>query len=174
MYGGPSAILFYQFSWRQCRHLLLPILTEQPTSTPSFFQFPTTSSDTPTSTNPLAALPPSSYTTYLHGGILPPRHLIFHFPTTSCLSQAPSCSVGGVEVPLPHLSFLRHSHTWSSRTSCAPRIHTFSISPLALIRPNSFFLQHSLHLILKGHIFFNSFPSGVTPVAAKYYIRSLT
>ena len=97
---------------------------------------------------------------------------LFHSSPT-CTAATSLAVYGGVEVPRLNVFFLRQSHFWSSRTSCVPHIHTFSISSLALIRPNSF-LRHSLHLILQASVSFNSFPSGVKPVADKSYIRSLT
>jgi len=58
-HGSTNAILFYQSSRR---HL-------------------------PTLLHVLILLRPCSSTTYLDGGTLPPRHLVFHFPTTSDLPQ---------------------------------------------------------------------------------------
>ena len=103
----------------------------------------------------LAAPPP--YSTYPHGGSLPPRHLVFHFPTrpvflrqfhlrsshtsTATISLA---AYGGLQVPRLHLSFFSHYHFWNFNN--APHIHTILISYPTLIRPNSF--RHSLHLTL--------------------------
>ena len=64
------------YTWRiaDIRHLVLPIL---------------------------AAPPPSS--TYPHGGSLPPRHLVFHFPHVPSSSGTPTYAVHLRVLPPPHL-----------------------------------------------------------------------
>ena len=49
----------------------------------------------------LAAPPPSS--TYPHGGSIPPRHLVFHFPHVTSSSGTPTYAVHLRVMPPPHL-----------------------------------------------------------------------
>ena len=83
------------------RHLVLPILT---------------------------AAPPSS--TYTHGG-LPPRHLAFHFPTTSGIPQA---------LPLSHLATSAPSCFHFPTTSGLPQ--ALPLSHLATSAPSCFLLSN--------------------------------
>jgi hypothetical protein len=135
VYGGlsTSAILFYQFPSRHRRHLLLlPILTAAALTDPNV--------------------------PYLRAILLfsfQPRSVFLWHSCSSPTSTANTslAAQGGVAVYTStyHSSSSSSTTTFgSSRTSSARHIHnhTISISYLALLRPNSFFLRHSLHLIL--------------------------
>ena len=78
-----------------------------------------------------AAPPPSS--TYPHGGNLPPRHLVFHFPTTSRLPQAlplmHHCYTE-TNVPLPPRHLVFHFPTTSSLPQALPLRHVRIKVPL--------------------------------------------
>ena len=90
---------------------------------------------------------------------LPPRHLVFHFPTTSGLPQTLPLMLFTYEYSRHltsgvgwrwgprlqfYLSFIRHSHFQRSRTSPVRLIHNHTFPSNTW--PSSFFLWHSQHL----------------------------
>ena len=113
-----------------CRHVRLRLCRSHPL---------------PNSTGPYGG-PSTSAILFCQSSRRQPTSAPSYFPTMSRLSQALiqftyvycrhlTCSVGGVEVPRLHLSFLKHSHFWSSRTSCTTHIHNFSTVHLRVLPP---------------------------------------